>query len=636
MGTSLTLSLPNSARALLVQWANEQDGWVRLIVSEVLASSAELPEGLLMEIYEQFLVEKGLGEGDIPTITALSDDGVAGEVTESFYLRKLYDLKNVNALCGGQELEFNSRLTIVFGQNASGKTGYVRVLKLAAAVRSAEKVLPDVVGVSGNKGNPSARIKFSMGDIETEVHWQNQMSLSPFTRINVFDSRATNLHVDQDLNYIYTPAELARFPRVQKAIESVRGTFDLAIKEAGKESNLFLPYFTRGTKVYTAIETLGAATNLPSLKAAAVLSEAELQQVAALKIEIDALKSSNPELQIKAGSDLKVQVESLGKGVAAFVELDEAKYSELREKVKTAKDKFDATNRTSFAGLAIPGILQEEWRRFIVAGEEYLRTLEVKAEYPGENSPCLYCQQPLADPAVELLKKYRDFCNSSFRSELDAAQKSLDAFVAPLKLDFTKFGEQLLAVLESVKHLTVEQQSLLKTTLENCKEASQAMLEVRDIVWPSRNKDASEARTLLKGLWEQCQAMLKDLAEKKEERERILKEKEGIFAELEARTKLGQLIELIEDFVERAKWIDRAKIQQRKFQGILRSLTDQSKLASTELLNRDFKTRFEEECVALRVPPMKLEFPGRDAQSVRKKVVASDHKPSTCFGSAGK
>ena len=37
------------------------------------------------------------------------------------------------------------------------------------------------------------------------MEWKDQAGLVPFNRIDVFDSRATALHVDGDLNYIYTP-----------------------------------------------------------------------------------------------------------------------------------------------------------------------------------------------------------------------------------------------------------------------------------------------------------------------------------------------------------------------------------------------------------------------------------------------
>jgi hypothetical protein len=58
----------------------------------------------------------------------------------------------------------------------------------------------------------------------------------------------------------------------------------------------------------------------------------------------------------------------------------------------------------------------------------------------------------------------------------------------------------------------------------------------------------------------------------------------------------------IEKAVEHAKWVDKAKIQQRKFPGLLRSLTETSKVASEQLLNRDFERHFTEECKILRAP----------------------------------
>jgi hypothetical protein len=57
----------------------------------------------------------------------------------------------------GQEIAFNDRMTVVYGENASGKTEYARVLKQAAGVRSAARVLPDVY--TSSPGKPTAFIE---------------------------------------------------------------------------------------------------------------------------------------------------------------------------------------------------------------------------------------------------------------------------------------------------------------------------------------------------------------------------------------------------------------------------------------------------------------------------------------------
>ena len=131
--SSKTQSQTITVRSLLVGWANDQDAWVRQLVSEIVASRKALTESQLDAVYSTFLREKALIADKPVTVPKLTDDTSMVDVSSGLFLTHLRDLKNVNALAEGQTIEFNSKLTIVFGPNACGKTGYVRVLKKAAA-----------------------------------------------------------------------------------------------------------------------------------------------------------------------------------------------------------------------------------------------------------------------------------------------------------------------------------------------------------------------------------------------------------------------------------------------------------------------------------------------------------------------
>ena len=61
------------------------------------------------------------------------------------------------------------------------------------------------------------------------------------------------------------------------------------------------------------------------------------------------------------------------------------------------------------------------------------------------------------------------------------------------------------------------------------------------------------------------------------------------------------------------------------FGGLTRSLTGVSKAATEDLVNQDFERLFGDECKSLRAPQVKLEFPGRDAQSKRRKSLVPKH-----------
>src|SRR5271156_2954734 len=147
--TSGSVRSPSAAqavtvRSLLVGWANQQDGWVRQLVSEIIIAGKAMTDIQLDVIYQVFLQEKALAPGGPVAVAQLGDDPSSLVAGSGLFLTQLGDLKNVNALAESQKIDFNAKLTIVFGENACGKTGYVRVLKKAAAVRTSETVLPDL------------------------------------------------------------------------------------------------------------------------------------------------------------------------------------------------------------------------------------------------------------------------------------------------------------------------------------------------------------------------------------------------------------------------------------------------------------------------------------------------------------
>jgi hypothetical protein len=79
-------STATTGRRLLVEWANDQDHWVRALVAEVLSSRRPL----------------------------------TAEAIEHFYdlLLRISGVENVNALATGQEIDFNPGLTVLLNEKA--------------------------------------------------------------------------------------------------------------------------------------------------------------------------------------------------------------------------------------------------------------------------------------------------------------------------------------------------------------------------------------------------------------------------------------------------------------------------------------------------------------------------------------
>jgi hypothetical protein len=635
-GTSESAAMTSAptltVRSLLVNWANGQDGWVRQLVSEIVVAGKALTDTQLDAIYQAFLREKALTPGGPVSVPPLSDDPSALVAGTALCLTQLSELKSVNALAESQKIDFNPKLTIVFGENACGKTGYVRVLKKAAAVRTSETVLPDLSQPRRSGVPPSAHIAYRLGQgDEQRVEWKDEAGLIPFNRIDVFDSRATLLHVDGDLNYVYTPGELARFPLVQRGIEGIRTRLDNEIASKTQTGNPFLTQFDRQSKIYPLVDSLGAATDLTQLKDLAVVSDGEKHEIETLRTEIDALRTTNPGAQLKLAETENQIFEALKKVFSALSRFDIPGYQEKLAAVQKAEREYESATQESFAGLPIPKILQDEWREFIRAGEDYLRTLEDEERYPAVGNECLYCRQTLSPEATSLLRKYRDFCNNDLRANLDGATREVDALRQGLQrsVNFADLERRLGEIAGEVSTIKREHVEALKAFATEGKRMWDTIEARKPVEWSGQAREASYVIQLLDDARTQNSSLITGLAERRDKREEALQERRTRLLDIESRSKLAALLPQIESAVVQAKWVDKAKIQQRKFQGLLRSLTETSKLASEQLLNKDFERHFRDECKLLRAPTVVLQFPGRQGQVTRKKaVVGGEHRPS--------
>ena len=614
----LELRDTTAAHALLPRWANEHDGWCRAIVADILRRPTEASDSDIDRYLELLLCEKQLSANPFTHIPSIEETQRDARLLDTVQLNSLKIGEGVNALQAGTEIKFAPGVTVIFGENGSGKSGFVRVLKRAAGARTAEDILHNVR--ASERPAPSADFEVKIGAADKRIPWRNEFGVAPLNRISVFDARGARIHVEEDLTYVYTPGELTLFPLVQNTVGRVRTTFDEAIAARTPGANILLGSFDRSCSIYPVIETLGAATDVNQIRVYAILPDGIDAEIASLGVEIDALKSTNIESDLKRARGRSKIVRTVAAALATANSFDAATHRSLLQARDDAARHHDEAGSRAFEGSGIPGILGREWRQFIHAGEEYLKSTAAP-DYPHTGSACAYCRQPLTASALALIEKYRDFCNGQIKATLDGADARLRAYVTPiLALNASHLQQQLAAeingdldILKSVQDV-IQQIAELSTNL-----AADAPVELAD-----EGLAAAQSTVLDEG--ERLAALIAGLQTSLGERQTALKDKQAELTELKGRKTVHTLLPDIERRVARAKWVAKANIVKNNITGVLRSLTGAAKAASEELLNKDFERRFEEERQRLRAPEVTLNFPGRQGQAVRRKLVAS-YKP---------
>lgn len=622
-GTPLPSSGSPSGLSLLIDWANEQDHGVRALVARVIETRRQLAAGDIDRVYHLLLREKELEAGDPVSIGPLSQVQVVLEGGNVVRLASLKHVANVNALAPDQEIEFHPRLTVIFGENASGKTGYVRILKRAAAVRTAEQVLPNIYA-DDTVGPPQAVIGVTVGEEKRLIEWQGEQGVEPLTRLDVFDARSVVVHLAEDLTYSYTPVDLSLFPLVADGIDRVRATLEAAKSARQPGASPFVQRFSRESSFYAKIEGLGASTDLRELEQLSEISPEEEDSLPGLREKVEALRSGSLRTQLESATRQRDLMRETVLAVEALVAFDAAVYSSALSALRKSTATHAKASQEALAGEAVPGVLGETWRQFVEAAESYIRELELDP-YPVSGQPCVYCRQPLGDAAVTLVRKYRDYCNDARRQAVNEATQRLEAVTRPIiRLELEELQRRIETSIQALEDPTRPPQAFVSAHgVISDGLALQGRLKKHEET--SSLLGLTGASATLRSAADEADHTVADLRTQRELRDRILAEERARLRELEARLALRQLLPEIRRHVEASQWVDRAATQLRRFQGIKKSLTETSKRASEEVLNRDFQRQFEEECKALRAPQVSLDFPGREGEPRRRKLLSLEH-----------
>ena len=116
------------------------------------------------------------------------------------------DIQRVNALAEGPIRFGSAGLTIVYGDNGSGKTGVARILKKSCRARDPEgKILSNVFGRSETE--PAKATIHYRADEESKTHdWvDGEPGDSNLSTINVFDTKCAAVQIEQPNVISYTP-----------------------------------------------------------------------------------------------------------------------------------------------------------------------------------------------------------------------------------------------------------------------------------------------------------------------------------------------------------------------------------------------------------------------------------------------
>src|SRR5712692_3201516 len=206
----------------LLVWSEKLPDWQRDALRRVLTSN--LTDNDISDLTAMAKMTQGLSVpgAPLPDPATKSHIRASGASTPSVALLAVRDITYVNALASGPITFATEGLTVLYGDNASGKSGIARILKKAGRARSPGGLIRPSV-FDPDPGKPaSATIEFRVGTTDRSFPWVDGAPTdNELTRINVFDAGCAAVQVEESNRLAYTPEILQVFQDLAEACRAV-------------------------------------------------------------------------------------------------------------------------------------------------------------------------------------------------------------------------------------------------------------------------------------------------------------------------------------------------------------------------------------------------------------------------------
>ena len=544
----------------ILKWSQDRPAWQRDALRRLVLND-DLSDDDIRALTNICKSAHGLSEQQ--DIAPLTNEHVPAKTAGSapVYLVSIFHHRGVNALAEDQTLKFAPSLTVVYGDNAAGKTGYIRILKSACRARGQERILGNVVSGTAPL-SPVVSIKYKVGTEHEPREWDGNGDDEFISRVSVFDTQCAAVYLTEKTDVAFRPFGLDLFDKLVRACKAVRG--NLEREQRALASNALASVQTampEGTAVAKLLATISSLTKPESIQTLARLFPEEEDRLALLEKSLLDLQVNDPEklirqLTLRAGR-VKALARHLTEVEAALSEHTVAAVFDARTERRRKNEEARRLREATFQAGMLAGTGSESWTALWEAARRFSQEQAYAGqEFPvvGDGAHCLLCQQDLNHAVGHRLRQFEAFVASTTERQLRQVRETfarLQTSFIDLKTTTETIDEMLMEI--RIEHEAVADaiKAALVTNENRRKAIVRALTEDKDLAadCAALAPVAHEAEALAEQIEARVQTLRASTTD--ETPKRLTAEAQ----ELRARKLLAQHEQLVLNEVERKKQV---------------------------------------------------------------------------------
>jgi energy-coupling factor transporter ATP-binding protein EcfA2 len=419
----------------ILDWAKKISSWKQDALRR-LAISNDLTDADLDELLAMVKTAAGFSlASPPPRAIPFAKAHFGGGKHQPIILKGIANVENINRLVPKASLTFCPKaLTIVYGRNGSGKSGFVRILRTACRTRVENpaklKVLADVYGASS--GPQTAEIVIDAGAGDTPISWSpGQAASQQLVQVAVFDTASAQLYVDGGNQIRFLPFGLALPHRLNTVCLNLKDKLEAErATEVGNKVSLTTIAFApvRDTVAQRFDKALSKSTTNTQIEATTAFAETDQLRLDEITAALSAGAAAAADVTAFAKWADTLATECAAAG-SAFSDAALEQLTGLRLAAVAARDTAAVAASALFTNDPLPGVGSDTWRALWTAARDYsLKEAYVAEPFPvvavdADPAVCVLCQQPLLPKGASRMHRFREYMDDTLDTAATKAER---------------------------------------------------------------------------------------------------------------------------------------------------------------------------------------------------------------------